>query len=980
MTTQSESQGTESSLTNPPLQRWTYLALGGAASAYVISCLPDLMRPTSALSALLLFVSGMTLGVVALALLGVYLFVKFATMQQPAQTGWGQRAVTATPDDLGHPELDGLDPTQRQALYEAVVKEMIREGATDVPPHPCAVEGKYAGWLWAMPGSRYDRTEALANWPPATDGPRSLATRWWAHIQGHSLLLVRTSQLEHDDKVPVVCVDLSGCSVQIVIEGLRGKTRWWRKAPLELSHPTRALLGNERSLMLFAAGSAAKEQWFTVLGRGAGIDGGVAAAAEELYGKFCSSVREGNPSDLYPQLADTAEGTYDLYTPDAKPLEGGSPSKGGSSRGRGAWKWWGKGKGSNSGSANRSREATPERRRDRAEGLKEKRSGARDRSPKRQQKLPPSDHPLPGFLSPQEMETAWMGKTKQTDFASRSLAKPTSQRSALPAELQDLGRVQIGRPALPELDSAGGLSLAGVLPEESGKALTAASTSQQQLPTTHKQEVLPSKQMHAPSISMPAMRGATEGQEPRPGGAPAPSASFLEDVHASRSSPVKQRPEMQYTESVARVSPDKQAAAGDAHASTAGKGWLGTEVAVNMLLTRIAFDLLRSDAFRDKVKAHIQRKINELRLPEFIHSIDCLDIDLGSAVPHIANLRALPTPDALIWPQVMFDLAYEGAVKVTIETKLHVRDHAMWSQLDQAITRVAGAVDESSSPPDSDDESAEPSGMRAAGTRKDKQASEDPSLKPLEPTPSASLPASLPGGTGAAVQQQPAATRRKLMDIQGMRRRFAEGIRQIAEVTADRITRMQLRLQLEVTSIKGPIVAWVPPPPGDRLWFSFVSPPELVADARPLVSGRMLKYVAQAGRVSQFIASKLQSSITKNMLFPSSSDIKLPHLLPADDPAAALALPTFLAAISGDKSLSAKASPSPATASAGQSKPAEAAATAQPPRRPRGLKLAGMAASWRDHAHERMRSAMQPKDPSAAGPQAPADKPAAKQA
>ena len=69
----------------------------------------------------------------------------------------------------------------------------------------------------------------------------------------------------------------------------------------------------------------------------------------------------------------------------------------------------------------------------------------------------------------------------------------------------------------------------------------------------------------------------------------------------------------------------------------------------------------------------------------------------------------------------------------------------------------------------------------------------------------------------------------------------------------------------------------------------------------PQVSGRMLKYVAQAGRVSQFIAAKLQSSITKNMLFPSCSDLKLPHMLPADDPAAALALPSFLSAIGGKK-------------------------------------------------------------------------------
>ena len=51
-----------------------------------------------------------------------------------------------------------------------------------------------------------------------------------------------------------------------------------------------------------------------------------------------------------------------------------------------------------------------------------------------------------------------------------------------------------------------------------------------------------------------------------------------------------------------------------------------------------------------------------------------------------------------------------GCVKVTIETKLHVRDHAMWSQLDQAITKVAGAVGENATPPDSDDEAPEFSG------------------------------------------------------------------------------------------------------------------------------------------------------------------------------------------------------------------------------------------------------------------------------
>ena len=61
----------------------------------------------------------------------------------------------------------------------------------------------------------------------------------------------------------------------------------------------------------------------------------------------------------------------------------------------------------------------------------------------------------------------------------------------------------------------------------------------------------------------------------------------------------------------------------------------------------------------------------------------------------------------------------------------------------------------------------------------------------------------------------------------------------------------------------------------------------------------MLKYVAQAGRVSQWIASKLQSSVAKNMLFPSCSDIRLPHLMAADHPEAGHARAAFLAALHG---------------------------------------------------------------------------------
>ena len=69
---------------------------------------------------------------------------------------------------------------------------------------------------------------------------------------------------------------------------------------------------------------------------------------------------------------------------------------------------------------------------------------------------------------------------------------------------------------------------------------------------------------------------------------------------------------------------------------------------------------------------------------------------------------------------------------------------------------------------------------------------------------------------------------------------------------------MQLRLQLEIRSIKGPIVAWVPPPPGDRLWFSFVTPPELIADAQPQVS---LRYSARLAFVFIGVSSPLLDAV-----------------------------------------------------------------------------------------------------------------------
>lgn len=46
------------------------------------------------------------------------------------------------------------------------------------------------------------------------------------------------------------------------------------------------------------------------------------------------------------------------------------------------------------------------------------------------------------------------------------------------------------------------------------------------------------------------------------------------------------------------------------------------EAGVNLLLARVGFDLLRSAAVKQHLQAHIQKKLNVLRVPEYISSLE----------------------------------------------------------------------------------------------------------------------------------------------------------------------------------------------------------------------------------------------------------------------------------------------------------------------------------------------------------------------
>lgn len=68
--------------------------------------------------------------------------------------------------------------------------------------------------------------------------------------------------------------------------------------------------------------------------------------------------------------------------------------------------------------------------------------------------------------------------------------------------------------------------------------------------------------------------------------------------------------------------------------------------------------------------------------------------------------------------------------------------------------------------------------------------------------------------------------------------------------------RIPLRLSVTASLLEGTMVAWVPPPPGNRLFYSFVAPPKLELSAKPEVRC----VLAFAGRVVHRLKLKLHTT------------------------------------------------------------------------------------------------------------------------
>lgn len=77
----------------------------------------------------------------------------------------------------------------------------------------------------------------------------------------------------------------------------------------------------------------------------------------------------------------------------------------------------------------------------------------------------------------------------------------------------------------------------------------------------------------------------------------------------------------------------------------------------------------------------------------------------------------------------------------------------------------------------------------------------------------------------------------------------------------ENVSNCQLLLSVEVKKIAGTVALNIPPLPSDRIWYGFVSSPQMTLVATPQVGEKEVSYSA----ISDFIADKLKQEFQVNL-------------------------------------------------------------------------------------------------------------------
>lgn len=867
---------------------------------------------------------------------------------------------------------------------------------TTTMPHAYTSHGELHGVIFTVTESYWDRNDCVLDWPPAGAG----FTAWHASVSQGTLVLTplprhhhrhqqgeqgkdkkrkkqqtedREEEEKKNDKFSEVVetaatatdavqfaignephgIPLEGCTIELVQDGLQGRSEMVRKAPLLLSHSSWPLLNGEKKIFIFATDSAAKQEWIHALSYWCvNINAedsweGSLKSIEETYQLYCSVMAQKSTLPFVQEKFDSS--SLNSRKGGAMVPEAGVASRGGAGICSGAaandsrrsidhhqqqqadrenaklgkrtsWSRWRK---------NRQEQGGEQEIEEEGEGVLEENNTGDSRS----------DHALTRAEKNSSLSGSASAVTAATapdlDF---QVCPPVAVEQVAPTasdidsiiEMRWMQSRKVPVPSPPpkqqRIGGGGGVNAGGSTISNGATPATSLASSPSLSPVKVPpigpvvyRKVLPSMQQQLLQQQQSEGAAAATGL-PRlsslPGSAQTSPTKIQQrvqktvnpvspctDANVTANASQQQQPHQQTT------SPRRHPAQTSASSSRLPPGFpsplLPFDFFINAASTRACFDLFRNPAFSEHVRARVQRQLSRMHTPEYVTSLEVVSVEPGCTAPTLSKFASVPQPDShATFPQLVFDMKYSGSFTVTIECKVDIRDAAAWSTLDQAIDRIGGKRKKENysggkinSVPIGENEEADLAGIGVNIDDENEFLEEEEDIygeegllhfsssSSDEAGPLARSPKS--GGPSRSQHQQQQHKQPQKRHLLGqIREKTAQKLRKLANSTATRISNLPLRVSLTFSVLEGTMCVWIPPPPGDRLFWSFLSPPKLSLKATPQIGQRLIKYAYHASRASAWIQARLELAFRKNLVFPCGGEIALPLLLPIWNPRA----------------------------------------------------------------------------------------------
>ncbi|KAG7491627.1 hypothetical protein MATL_G00006010 [Megalops atlanticus] len=283
---------------------------------------------------------------------------------------------------------------------------------------------------------------------------------------------------------------------------------------------------------------------------------------------------------------------------------------------------------------------------------------------------------------------------------------------------------------------------------------------------------------------------------------------------------------------------------------------------VNALVGRIFWDFLGEKYWADMVSKKIQMKLSKIRLPYFMNELTLTELDMGVAIPKILQASKPSVDHQGLW----FDLeiSYNGSFLMTLETKMNL---ARLGKEGEGL-RFGEPGKDGYRPrmyclADSDEESS------SAGSSDEEDPPEIPPDKNL-----------LPGAEGYVGGHKPSKIMRFVDKITKSKYFQKATETEFIKKKMEEVSNTPLLLTVEVQECRGTLAVNIPPPPTDRIWYGFRSPPHLELKARPKLGEREVTLA----HVTDWIEKKLDQEFQKIFVMPNMDDVWLHIMHSAMDP------------------------------------------------------------------------------------------------